>query len=81
VEWEPSERLDRGSIRRGVDVEIEIEDGHFADEGDLVLFGNVLSRFLSTYATINTFVHLTILSHPSNRSLTWDPLDGTLPLL
>jgi type VI secretion system protein ImpG len=81
VNWEPTEALDRGSIRRGVDVRIGVEDGHFADEGDLNLFGLVLSRFFSMYATLNTFVQLTITTHPSDRTLSWNPLDGRLPPL
>jgi type VI secretion system protein ImpG len=81
VDWVPSEMLDRGSIRRGAEVRLEVEDGHFADEGDLCLFGNVLHRFLSTYATINTFVRLTVTTHPSARTVSWNPLDGSLPLL
>jgi type VI secretion system protein ImpG len=81
VSWQPAERLDRGSIRRGADVQIEIEDDHFADEGDLCLFGSVLDRFLSTYATVNAFVQLSITTHPSARTLSWTPHDGSLPLL
>jgi len=81
VTWEPTEALDRGSIRRGVDVRIGVEDGHFADEGDLNLFGLVLSDFFSMYATLNTFVQLTITTHPSDRTLSWNPLDGRLPPL
>jgi type VI secretion system protein ImpG len=81
VRWEPGEQLDRGSIRRGATVHLEVQDGHFGDEGDLCLFGGVLSRFLATYATINAFVHLTITTHPSNRSFSWTPQNGGLPLL
>jgi len=81
VTWNPIEMLDRGSIRRGVDVRIQIEDGHFADDGDVHLFGLVLNRFLSMYATLNTFVQLTLTTHPSDRTLSWTPLDGRLPPL
>lgn len=81
VDWEPTEALDRGSIRRGVRVRVEVDDDHFADDGDLALFGLVLSRFLSMYATLNTFVQLTLTTHPSDRTLSWNPLDGCVPPL
>ncbi len=79
VRWEPAELLRRGAVRRGAHVTIDVADGHFADDGDLALFGLVLSEFLSLYATINAFVHLTIETVPSGRTMTWTPDRGAAP--
>ncbi len=81
VRWTPKERIEHGAVLRGTEVTIEIEEGHFADEGDLCLFGLVMSRFLSMYATINSFVHLVIVTNPSERRYEWMPNRGTRPNL
>ena len=80
VRWAAKETLHRGGILRGAEVTLDVQDGHFADEGDLHLFGSVMSTFLSTYATINSFVHLTIVSTPSGKRCQWEPQSGHLPL-
>jgi type VI secretion system protein ImpG len=73
VSWGPKESIHHGAVIRGVEVTIEVQDGHFADEGDLCLFGVVMSEFFSLYATINSFVHLTLISMPSGRRYQWKP--------
>jgi len=81
VSTEAKDILEDGAVLRGVEVTLEVQEGHFADEGDLCLFGLVLSRFLSTYATLNSFVHLTILTNPSEQRYEWTPNRGTQPTL
>jgi len=76
VNWKPKETMDKGAVLRGAEVTIEVEEGHFADEGDLCLFGLVLSRFFSMYATINSFVHLVIVTNPSEKRYEWTPRRG-----
>jgi type VI secretion system protein ImpG len=81
VDWAPKEVVEHGAVLRGAEVTIEIEEGHFADEGDLCLFGLVMSRFFSMYATINSFVHLVIVTSPSERRYEWTPNRGSRPNL
>ncbi len=81
VAWAPKEIMYRGAILRGSEVTLTIKEGHFADEGDVCLFGLVLSRFLSMYATLNSFVHLTIEMTPSRKRYQWQPKKGTRPML
>ena len=81
VGWRPKEVLHRGAVRRGTEVQVDVDDGHFASDGDLALFGLALSRFLAAYATINAFVHLQITSRPSGRQLAWAPERGSRPPL
>jgi type VI secretion system protein ImpG len=80
VSWAPKESVYRGAVIRGAEVTIEVQDGHFADEGDLYLFGAVMSEFFSLYATINSFVHLTLISMPSGKSYQWQP-NGKMPII
>jgi type VI secretion system protein ImpG len=76
VTWAPKEVLYRSAVVRGAEVTVEIQDGHFADEGDICLFGLILSEFLSAYATINSFVHLHIVTKPSELHYHWEPRKG-----
>lgn len=81
VAWVPKDVLRRGAMRRGSEVTVKVADDHFADEGDLALFGLVLSEFLSLYATINAFVHLVIERVPSGERMTWTPDRGAKPVV
>ncbi|MBP1647078.1 MAG: hypothetical protein H6Q30_523, partial [Bacteroidetes bacterium] len=80
VSWAPKEILYRSAVIRGAEVTIEVQDGHFADEGDLCLFGLVLSEFFTAYATINSFVHLHIVTKPSEQHYHWEPRRGNMSL-
>ena len=81
VTWKPKETVHRGGIVRGAEVTVEVQDGHFPDEGDLHLFGTVLSTFFSMYATLNAFIHLALVTVPSGRRYVWQPQKGSLPPL
>ena len=81
VRWNPKEIVVRGAVLRGTAVTIEVQDGHFADEGDVCLFGLIMSEFFSAYATLNSFVHLTVITKPSEQTYRWEPLKGHRPLL
>ncbi len=81
VTWAPGVRVHRGGVVRGAVVTMQIREDFFADEGDLCLFGLVMSRFFSLYATINSFVDLRILTIPSGTVYTWNPQRGDRPLL
>jgi type VI secretion system protein ImpG len=80
VRWLPKEMPYRGGVIRGAEVRIAVQDGHF-DDGELNLFGIILSRFLTLYATVNSFVHLAITLTPSGKHFEWQPPLGTMPPL
>ena len=68
----------RGLVR-GIEFKIEIDGQQFEHgEGDIHLFGLVLSRFLSQYVTINSFVILTIIEIGTNKRYTWQPNLGKI---
>ena len=77
----PKERFQRGGIMRGTQVTVDVDGGHFGDEGEVALFGLVLSEFLSLYATLNAFVHTDVVVRPTERRLSWAPERGHLPLV
>ncbi|MEM8557356.1 MAG: type VI secretion system baseplate subunit TssF [Bacteroidota bacterium] len=81
VQWAGAERLVGRSVRRGTEVTVEVGDAHFGSEGELHLFGQVLSTFFSLYATLNSFVHLHLVSAPSGRRYACAPQRGTRPVL
>jgi type VI secretion system protein ImpG len=70
---------DKGLIR-GIEFKIEVDENQFENgEGDIHLFGTVLSRFLSQYVTINSFVILTIIETETKKQHTWTPKLGKIP--
>jgi type VI secretion system protein ImpG len=56
----PMEAIVRGAPLRGTQVELTLNEDHFAGEGEAYLFGRVLDRFLGLYATLNSFTRLTL---------------------
>jgi type VI secretion system protein ImpG len=72
----PAESLVRGSLIRGVRYTVTIEEGAFADTGDLHLFGEVLAAFFSHYVSINALFELEFSLRPSGTTMTWDSLRG-----
>jgi type VI secretion system protein ImpG len=69
---------DRGLIR-GIEFKIEVDETQFeSGEGDIHLFGTVLSRFLAQYVTINSFVILTIIESETKKQHIWTPKLGKI---
>lgn len=56
----PREILDRGAPIRGATLTLTVDETHFDDAGDLLIFSEVLSEFLSLYSGINSFTELTV---------------------
>jgi type VI secretion system protein ImpG len=81
VSWQARDYPVGRSTLRGGELTLVIDEKHFPNQGDLCLFGLVLSRFLSAYATINSFVHLVFELSPSGRRLSWQPERGTRSIL
>jgi type VI secretion system protein ImpG len=54
------ERMMRGTSVRGSQIDMELNEDHFAGEGDAYLFATILDRFLGLYATLNAYTQLTV---------------------
>jgi len=65
----PREILDRGAPIRGTAFSLTVDETHFDDFGDLLLFSEVLSEFLSLYSNVNSFTELTVTQTPSGEIL------------
>ncbi|WP_454766953.1 type VI secretion system baseplate subunit TssF [Cupriavidus campinensis] len=76
VRHRPLQKLASGGLLRGVEIEVWLDSTRFAGEGDLELFGEMLNRFLSLYATLNLYTRLVIVSQPAGKRLAWPDSKG-----
>lgn len=77
----PATRLLRGSLIRGQHIGLTVDGTGFAGVGDIYLFGEVLHRLLTDFATINAFVELTITDLNSTEELVWTSQTGHRSLI
>ena len=66
------QRFERGFLLRGVDIEVTLDANGFSGEGDICLFGEMLSRFFALYADIHLFNQLTLILQPTGKCLRWN---------
>ncbi|MCW8333871.1 type VI secretion system baseplate subunit TssF [Vibrio paucivorans] len=81
IESKPVDKLLRGMPVRGLASTIHIDQNCFASEGDLYLFGTVLSRFFALYASINSFHELVVVNTTNKETYTWGTQIGMQPLI
>jgi type VI secretion system protein ImpG len=68
------------SFARGVEIAVECDEAAFQGTGVFVL-GTVLSRFLSRYVSINSFVETVMRTQQRGEVGRWPLLAGRRPLL
>jgi type VI secretion system protein ImpG len=61
---------------RGRAVEIDLQGSKFSSEGDIFLFGTVLSHFFSQYASMNSVVGLKVSNLTTGSVYQWPPRSG-----
>ena len=71
VKHRPLQKLVKGGLLRGVEIEVTLNSDKFAGDGDLALFSEMLNRFLALYATMNIYTKLVVVCLPSGRRITW----------
>jgi type VI secretion system protein ImpG len=76
VRHRPVQKLVKGGLLRGVEIELTLDSHAFAGEGDVELFGGMLNRFLGLYATLNLYTRLVILTQPAGQRLVWPDTKG-----
>ncbi len=74
-------RAHRGSVIRGIETRVELEESRFAGRGDAFLFGCALDRLFSAEVPLNAFCALAIHLKPSLEELSWTARTGTQPIL
>ncbi len=77
----PVERIIKGLPVRGLQSKLELNQAAFSSEGDLYLFGSVLSRFFSLYASINSFHELIVINSVNQEQYSWGTQVGLQPLI
>lgn len=80
-EIEPIDRVSRGYLLKGHKVRMRVRQDYFASLGDMYLFCSVILRFLSSYATINSFIELEVHEILTGESLSWTPILGNKKMI
>lgn len=65
------QRFEKGHLLRGIDIEVTLDGNGFSGEGDIVLFGEMLNRFLALYSDIHLFNQLTLIVQPEDKCIRW----------
>lgn len=76
----PRERVVRGAPVRGQQVELTLDEDHFAGEGDAYLFAAVVDRFLAAYVSLNAFSQLNVRLTRSGQHYRFPPRSGEQPI-
>lgn len=71
-----TERVVRGAAMRGTQIDITLNEDHFAGEGDAFLFGAILDQFMRLYATINAFTQVRLRFERSGQEYIFPPRAG-----
>ncbi len=81
IQTQPLDKLIRGMPVRGLISKITMDPNAFGSEGDLYLFGTVLSQFFALYASINSFHELVVVNAESREEYRWGAQHGMQPLI
>lgn len=79
IETRSIDRLKRGLPVRGLRSVMTLDQEAFGDEGSLYLFGSVLARFFSLYASINSFHELHVVNRHNQERYAWTLQSGQQP--
>ncbi|MGV7963432.1 type VI secretion system baseplate subunit TssF [Photorhabdus tasmaniensis] len=71
IETKPIDRLFKGLPVRGSESTLYIRQQAFSSEGELYMFGTILSRFLALYASINSFHMLKVINLDNQECYQW----------
>src|SRR5690554_586891 len=81
ITTQPVDRMVRGLPVRGIRSVLKLDQQNFGSEGDLYLFGTVLSQFFALYASINAFRQLEVVNTDNQERYTWTLQQGQQPLM
>lgn len=81
IDTHPVDRLIHGMPVRGIQSTLYVKCSAFMSEGDLFLFGCVLSRFLALFANINSFHELVLVDTESQSLYNWPLQQGNHSLI
>jgi len=81
VVTEPESRIYRGSMIRGQVVRMVCEQANWPSVGSMYLWGCVLARFFSTYASINMYTRFEMKDRNTGVEFRWPAMLGNKPLI
>ena len=81
VRSEPYDWLVKGLPVRGMRTTLHIDPEGFECEGEVQLFGNVLSHFMTLYASSNSFHQLQIINTANATRQLWPARTGRQPVM
>ncbi|RTZ16410.1 type VI secretion system baseplate subunit TssF [Vibrio aquaticus] len=81
IESSPLDKIMKGRPIRGLQSKIYIDQSGFGSEGEVYLFGTVLSHFLALYSSINSFHELHVINTTNREKYTWGPQEGMQPIM
>lgn len=81
VDNEPCDWLVKGVPVRGMRTTLHIDPAGFECEGEVQLFGNVLSHFMTLYANSNSFHQLQIINTANATRQLWPARTGRQPVM
>ncbi|MBR9902562.1 MULTISPECIES: type VI secretion system baseplate subunit TssF [Halomonadaceae] len=81
IDTQSVDRLRKGLPVRGLRSVMTLDQEAFGDEGSLYLFGSVLARFFSLYASINSFHELHVINRHNQERYQWTLQVGQQPLM
>ena len=81
IDSKPETLLFRGVPIRGTMVMLTLREDHFANDGDLFLFGSVMNEFIAMYASINSWTKLSARGSQQGEIYEWPARMGQQVLL
>lgn len=76
VRSRPGHVVLRDGVVRGTDVTLDLQEDHFAGEGDLYLFATLLNEFFALHATLNSYTRLTVRGVQRGEVYSWPARTG-----
>jgi len=73
VRYSQDHSIGKHILQREFRIHVTIDPAGFAGPGDVVLFGQVLNRFVSRYATLHYGVRLVLVEAGSGRQTVFPP--------
>ncbi len=81
IRSKPLDMLIRGFPARGLLSVMDVDQDAFLCEGEIYLFGTVLSKFFALYSSINSFHQLEIHNLGNNENYLWTIEQGKQPVI
>ena len=81
VQGVQKDRLYRGTPIRGLEIQLDMQENNFINDGDMYLFSCMLNEFLALYSNINSFSQLTVRSVNRGEVQTWPMRIGKQTIL